>query len=341
MKKTSGQSLTEYGLAIGLVVIIGIGGLAVLGSQTSDLLGNMIGQKGRGVKNLAAASSITLNSGMPARADSMDLTIPVTTLDGREIQISIKNYPTKMTENDLLTGEDGGTMKRYAILMQQLAQQLFDEKVISEDQFNALRKIADSGLIGNEKVSIAQAVHESMVEKFKEDILNKENFCPPEQYDAQNPNCQKITTPQDLRPWLKVISLANNITSELKTYDNIERKAGKASDLATQFHSFLSQNLTNNELSSSERNPLNTVILDLSIKIGSGLKLPRNKVTHFINELVATPSSQQLDQIIINTEEKHKNDINTLNLKQNSAQMCGLGKGSVDEPKIKCIPSIQ
>ena len=104
MKLAFGQSMTEYGLAIGLVVIIGIGGLALLGSQTSDLLGNMIGEKGRGVKNLAAASSITLNSGIPARPDSMDLTIPVTTLDGREIEITVKNYPTKMTENDLLTG---------------------------------------------------------------------------------------------------------------------------------------------------------------------------------------------------------------------------------------------
>jgi hypothetical protein len=339
MKRAFGQSLTEYGLAIGLVVLMGIGGLALLGSQTSDLLGDMIGQKGRGTKNLASASLIPIDSGIPARADSMDLTIPVTTLDGREIQISIKNYPTKMTENDLLTGEDGGTMKRYAILMQQLAQQLFDEKVISEDQFNALRKIADSGLIGNENVSIAQAVHVSKVEKFKEDILNRAKFCPQALYDVQNPNCKHITSPQDLRLWMDVVPLKAKIQNELQIYDNIETKAGKTSELAKLFESSLNVDL-NNGLGASKPSPLNALILDLSIKIGTGLSFPLHNVTNFINSLPEAPTIQAIDKAIIHTEEQAKKNINTLNLKQNSSQMCGLGKGTVDEPKIKCMPSI-
>jgi hypothetical protein len=111
MKKTSGQSLTEYGLAIGLVVIIGIGGLALLGSQTSNLLGDMIGKKGRGTQNLAASSLSALDSGIPARPDSMDLTIPVRRLNGEEIQITVKNYPMKMTENDMLTGGKTAILK--------------------------------------------------------------------------------------------------------------------------------------------------------------------------------------------------------------------------------------
>jgi hypothetical protein len=309
MKRAFGQSLTEYGLAIGLVVIIGIGGLALLGSQTSNLLGDMIGQKGRGTKNLASASLIPLNSGIPARADSIDLTIPVTTLDGRQIEITVKNYPTKMTENDLLTGEDGGTMKRYAILMQQLAQQLFDEKVISEDQFNALRKIADSGLIGNEKVSIAQAVHESMVEKFKEDTLNKAKLCPQALYDVQNPNCKTISVPQEFRPWMLIPSLKLEIENELQTYDNIETKAGKTSELAKLFKSSLDVDLDvdlNNGLSASKPSPLNALILDLSIKIGTGLSFPMHNVINFFNSLPDAPTIQAIDKAIIHTEEKAK-----------------------------------
>jgi Flp pilus assembly pilin Flp len=301
MKKTSGQSLTEYGLAIGLVVIIGIGGLAVLGSQTSDLLGNMIGQKGRGVKNLAAASSITLNSGMPARADSMDLTIPVTTLDGREIQISIKNYPTKITENDLLTGEDGGTMKEYALLMQNLAQTLYDEKVIDDNQFLALRKISNNGLIGLDHSKNGYTAY--FVDK-------------------------KIDPP--LLPLL-VMNEKNDISKNLRSFDEIEAQKGRVSFLADFYDQFFMNTFSGKKINSSELPPLDSLILDLSLKIGNGLELPASNLQTVINK----------QDTLENLLNKNLENINQINLKMNSTQMCGLGKGSVDEPKIKCIPSIQ
>jgi hypothetical protein len=188
-------------------------------------------------------------------------------------------------------------------------------------------------------VSIAQAVHESMVEKFKEDILNKAKLCPQALYDVQNPNCKTISVPQDFRPWMDVVPLNVKIKNELQTYDNIETKAGKTSELAKLFESSLNVDL-NNGLGASKPSPLNALILDLSIKIGTGLSFPMHNVTNFINSLPDAPTIQAIDKAIIHTEEKAKKNINTLNLKQNSTQMCGLGKGTVDEPQIKCVPSV-
>jgi hypothetical protein len=277
----------------------------------------MIGKKGRGTQNLAASSLSALDSGIPARPDSMDLTIPVTTLDGRQIEITVKNYPTKMTENDLLTGEDGGTMKRYAILMQQLAQQLFDEKVINEDQFGALRNIANAGFDGSKAVSTLQ-------EDFKK---------------RYNPN-SKVVNNYDISIVLGVADHRNKIEPNLKLFDKKQNKAGIASNLHDNYEKLIKkESLLEMDSFSSPSSPLGSLILDLSLKIGNGLLLPQEKGTMMINHLCGNLEGTYGD-ILESLEQREDHRIAEVNLKQNSAQMCGLGKGSVNEPQIKCVPSI-
>lgn len=319
MTRAFGQSLSEYGLAIGLVALIGIGGLSLLGSQTADLLGNMIGQKGRGTKNLASASLIPLDSGIPARADSIDLTIPVTTLDGREIQISIKNYPTKITENDLLTGEDGGTMKRYALMLEQLATKLYEERVIDENQFQYMRKIANNGIDGSKFLAIANQDFESRYNKQLESQVDRNNF--------------------NSTIWMDVLNNKHDIQTNLKGIDRLQQKAGFDSNLSDIFDLITSKKRA--PFTFDEHNqPLQALILDLSLKIGNGLSIPHQKAIDMANELSSVPPNTTNAEVLALVDAKENYNIERANVVQNSGSMCTLGKGTVDEGKVQCVKSL-
>jgi hypothetical protein len=58
-----GHALSEYGLAIGLVVIVSISGLSLVGMQVSDLLGNTIGKRSVPKTVIATASPTSNNTG--------------------------------------------------------------------------------------------------------------------------------------------------------------------------------------------------------------------------------------------------------------------------------------
>jgi hypothetical protein len=137
MKYHLGQSLSEYGLAIGLVVIVAIVGLSQLGLITSDILGNTITkrkptlistafQAGPNTAFLEAFPDITLKS-----PSGKTYTLP--------------NYPVTAGQfKELIdsTGSDG--TERLAAFLKALSD-IQDPELLSEEERDILKLLAQKG----------------------------------------------------------------------------------------------------------------------------------------------------------------------------------------------------
>jgi hypothetical protein len=165
----------------------------------------------------------------------------------------------------------------------------------------------------------AETDRSTRFDKYKEQ-LEERGLCLETQNAASPKQCHEPQKPINILPWFVLANFKQQIYKELKTY----------------FH----QQNPSNSVSSTNHSPLNALILDLSSKMASGLEIPYDSGQDFINLFSNDMTGRTPESITIELAEQNKKRIDTANLKQNSTQMCGLGKGSVDEPKIQCVPSI-
>lgn len=145
-----GQSLNEYGLTLGLVVIVSIVGIGILGQNVRGLLGNSIERQApqatAGVAALAAVIDAGFSPG-PGTA-TLELSIPLPT--GGTSNITIPNYPTTRgaIAQSILGPETvgaNGVNEKLAMTLQQLADKLEKEGALDATQADIIRQMAQQG----------------------------------------------------------------------------------------------------------------------------------------------------------------------------------------------------
>jgi hypothetical protein len=137
MKYQKGQNLSEYGLAVGLVAIVGIVGLSLLGQQVSDLLGNTITKR----KATLISTAFLPNTNTPFLAAFPDITL--TSPSGKPY--TLPNYPATASQfKELIdsTGSDG--TQRLAAFLKALAA-IDDPEFISKEEQDILKRLAQQG----------------------------------------------------------------------------------------------------------------------------------------------------------------------------------------------------
>lgn len=150
MRKTSGQSLTEYGLIVSLVVLSAITALSLLGGNTMMTLSNLVGTASAseplGTAKLTEppGSSPVPSAQSPASpATGTAISPPAfTTANGTDIQLA--NYPIDLHQSVATSGANG-TTSLLANNLTSTAQQLLDAGDISQTQFNELMDLANQG----------------------------------------------------------------------------------------------------------------------------------------------------------------------------------------------------
>lgn len=301
MKKTAqGQSLNEYSLIGALVVVLGIGALTFMGNNVSSLLGSTIQQ--RKVPTLVA------NVNFPTRPDSKDIVVPLKRPNGEVINLVIENYPTTQTQNDLMTGDEGSTRKKYAELMQVLAQQLYDEKIIDDTQYQALRNIANHGIDSDKTWT-------QILQRIKN-------------LDTDNPEDEG--NPLDRKTMLFFVNIKGKIYDQLDIFYKRENSPKLLSstvsksinsdiyEIDEEGNQFKIDKSIPNEILN---NNLHRLILDLSSKIVNGNEsIPKFGMNVF-NETKKLSSIVEIENETSAFEE----------VMPSSTSMCFVGKGSIAE----------
>lgn len=134
-----GQSLQEYAMLFGLVVIVAVAAVSTLGNQSSALIDNsrqtLVGSKSPFSKNAGLLQSAPL--AIPGVT-----TATVTLADGSKITLT--DYPTDLAQSVETVGVDG-TSKLLAATLKSLAKQLRDSGKISDIEFDQLASLSNKG----------------------------------------------------------------------------------------------------------------------------------------------------------------------------------------------------
>ncbi len=135
---SSGQTLTEYTLAAGLVALVAIGALTFLASSTSDnlpgLLDRIFGDGGGSPSGGAVVAGVSEVRGTR--------TVELVLSNGTTI--TLQDYPAEVGELVEAAGANGGT-KIMASRLEDLAHRLLDAGEIDEAQARLLIDLANRG----------------------------------------------------------------------------------------------------------------------------------------------------------------------------------------------------
>lgn len=142
--RLSGQSLTEYGLGIGLVVLLSLAALMALGNQLQGGFKGMIGKAPSATQVAAASGAGGLggNAGEVAPdGQSTDITDslkpPVLAEDAQAIPADLARF--------IQTAGANGTTGLFSDQIRQLGQQLLAQGEITDAQANAFYELANQG----------------------------------------------------------------------------------------------------------------------------------------------------------------------------------------------------
>lgn len=133
-----GQSIQEYLLPLGLIVVVAIASLTMLGQNLSGIFSGM-------VQKAPPPAPVIVDAGFPAGPNTSTFSFPITRSDGTVATITIPNFPNNLATAIETSGPNGSTEKMLAFL-NQLADTLLAEGAIKADQAQAIRDIASSGL---------------------------------------------------------------------------------------------------------------------------------------------------------------------------------------------------
>lgn len=142
--RASGQSLTEYGLGIGLVVLVSLAALMALGNQLQGGFKGMIG-KAPAANQVVAASGAGGTGGSSDSGDldeqsaaiTDNLTSPVLAGDAQAIPADLAGF--------IQTAGANGTTGLFSDQIRQLGEQLLAQGEITDAQANAFYALANQG----------------------------------------------------------------------------------------------------------------------------------------------------------------------------------------------------
>lgn len=130
------QAASEYALALALVALVGIGGLAVFGPSLLQALGLM----GTSVAGTGTIASKAPTAGpLPASTTTGTSTLAITLSDGSTI--AVPNYPTSQAQLVDTMGTNGAT-DLYIAALRDLADQLVLSGELTPEQAGYLNQAA-------------------------------------------------------------------------------------------------------------------------------------------------------------------------------------------------------
>lgn len=154
-----GQSLVEYSLILGVVVVLSIAGLMLCGQSVqaalTSLSGILTSSFGKGTMNAAklpgggkagggVLSSSGVSVGGSGTASSGSVKGVTLTLSNGQ-QINLNNFPTHDLQTSVSTTGANGTTLTLANTLTSIAQNLLTEGVITPEQASSLEALANQG----------------------------------------------------------------------------------------------------------------------------------------------------------------------------------------------------
>lgn len=135
----AGQSLSEYALVGGVIVVVVIGSVILMGNHANENLT----QTNQQLFGNNADGKVNKISGLLDSNNAQNLTtLSITLADGATV--TLENYPSNL-KNSIETVGTNGTTDLLVGNLKTFAQKLRDQGKISEDQFNKMSALANQG----------------------------------------------------------------------------------------------------------------------------------------------------------------------------------------------------
>lgn len=152
-----GQSLTEYGLIGGLVVIAAAGGLWLLRDSLSDAFAGILSIPAPRSGNPTLAAGPPSENSRNASAAGPQISLNFILSNGR--QISLSNYPASLASS-IETAGTNGTTETLLAQLSSITDQLKAQGQLSEQQQSLLTQLANQG---HEIANIEKLIEESYI----------------------------------------------------------------------------------------------------------------------------------------------------------------------------------